>query len=52
MKLATFTAQGSTPHLGLIVADGIVDLARYVADLPDTMIELIAASFSALPVPM
>ncbi len=43
MKLATFTAQGSTPRLGLIVADGIVDLARYVADLPDTMIELIAA---------
>lgn len=43
MKLATFQTSGSEPRIGLVVHDGIVDLARHVPDLPADMIGLITA---------
>lgn len=43
MKLVTFQTSGSEPRIGLVVPDGIVDLARHVPDLPADMIGLITA---------
>ena len=41
MKLAVFSAQGSVQRIGLVVQDGIVDLAKRVKDLPSTVLDLI-----------
>lgn len=43
MKLVTFSVSGSAPSTGLVVKDGIVSLAKHVADAPADMIGLISA---------
>jgi 2-keto-4-pentenoate hydratase/2-oxohepta-3-ene-1,7-dioic acid hydratase in catechol pathway len=43
MKLATFKTTGSNPRIGIVVADGIVDLSLHMSDAPADMISLMAA---------
>ena len=42
MKLASFEAEGAI-HVGIVTADGLIDLARAAPDLPGDMIAIIAA---------
>jgi|SRR5271166_3242647 len=41
MRLATFRRNGETPRIGLVIQDGLVDLAEAAPSLPRRMIELI-----------
>ena len=43
MKLATFKTAGSNPRIGIVVADGIVDVSSHLPDAPADMIGLMAA---------
>lgn len=42
MKLATYSVNGGPARIGLVVGEGIVDVARHLPQLPTTMIELLA----------
>jgi 2-keto-4-pentenoate hydratase/2-oxohepta-3-ene-1,7-dioic acid hydratase in catechol pathway len=43
MKLVTYSQAGSVPAVGLVVAGGIIQISKHVADAPADMIGLISA---------
>lgn len=42
MRLATFETTPGRPQIGLVVEDGIIDVARHIAGLPSDTVSLIA----------
>ncbi len=47
MRLATFTSGGAT-HVGVVIEDDVVDLARAAPDLPRDMLALLSRGAAAL----